>query len=71
MILDSNLDEINDIGMNLKSGMYANRTIYVDIESQTLKEVDFKIDDLNIENRPKLGNKLDETPTRLMLKLVM
>ena len=69
MILDSNLDETNDIGMNLKSGMYANRTIYIDIESQTLKEVDFKIDDLNIENRPKLGNKLDETPPRLMLKI--
>ena len=69
MILDSNLDETNDIGMNLKTGMYANRTIYVDIENQTLKEVDFKIDDLNIENRPKLGNKLDEIPTRLMLKI--
>ena len=69
MILDSNLDETNDIGMNLKTGMYANRTIYVDIESQTLKEVDFKIDELNIENRPKLGNKLDEIPTRLMLKI--
>ena len=69
MILDSNLDETNDIGMNLKTGMYANRTIYIDIENQTLKEVDFKIDDLNIENRPKLGNKLDETPTRLMLKI--
>ena len=69
MILDSNLDETNDIGMNLKSGMYANRTIFVDIESQTLKEVDFKIDELNIENRPKLGNKLDEIPTRLMLKI--
>ena len=69
MILDSNLNETNDIGMNLKTGMYANRTIYVDIESQTLKEVDFKIDDLNIEDRPKLGNKLDEIPTRLMLKI--
>ena len=69
MILDSNLNETNDIGMNLKTGMYANRTIYIDIENQTLKEVDFKIDDLNIENRPKLGNKLDEIPTRLMLSV--
>ena len=69
MILDSNLDETNDIGMNLKTGMYANRTLYIDIENQTLKEVDFKIDDLNIESRPKLGNKLDEIPTRLMLKI--
>ena len=68
-ILDSNLDETNDVGINLKTGMYANRTIYIDIENQTLKEVDFKIDDLNIENRPKLGNKLDEIPTRLMLKI--
>ena len=68
-ILDSNLDETNDVGINLKTGMYANRTIFVDIENQTLKEVDFKIDDLNIENRPKLGNKLDEIPTRLMLKI--
>ena len=68
-ILDSNLDETNDVGINLKTGMYANRTIFVDIENQTLKEVDFKIDDLNIENSPKLGNKLDEIPTRLMLKI--
>ena len=68
-ILDSNLDETNDVGINLKTGMYANRTIFVDIENQTIKEVDFKIDDLNIENRPKLGNKLDEIPTRLMLKI--
>ena len=68
-ILDSNLDETNDVGINLKTGMYANRTIFVDIENQTLKEVDFKIDDLNIENRHKLGNKLDEIPTRLMLKI--
>ena len=27
--------QTNDIGMNLRMGMYANRTIYIDIENQT------------------------------------
>ena len=40
-ILQNNLNQTNDIGMNMRMGMYANRTIYVDIENQTLETVDF------------------------------
>ena len=42
-ILQNNLNQSNDIGMNLRMGMYANRTLYIDIENHTLKEVDFNI----------------------------
>ena len=49
-------------------GMYANRTLYIDIENQTLKEVDFKVENLKLSNPPKLVNKLETYPTLLMVK---
>ena len=42
-ILENNLDQSNDIGMNCRMGMYANKTIYIDIENQGAKVVDFNI----------------------------
>ena len=36
-IIQNNLNESNDIGMNLRMGMYANRTLYIDIENQHLR----------------------------------
>ena len=68
IILHSNFSETNDIGTNLRMGMYANRTLYIDIENQTLKEVDFKAADLKLSNPPKLVNKLETYPTLLMVK---
>ena len=37
IILQNNLNQSNDIGMNCRMGMYANKTIYIDIENQTKK----------------------------------
>ena len=68
IILHSNFSETNDIGTNLRMGMYANRTLYIDIENQTLKEVDFKVENLKLSNQPKLVNKLETYPTLLMVK---
>ena len=68
IILHSNFSETNDIGTNLRMGMYANRTLYIDIENQTLKEVDFKAADLKLSTPPKLVNKLETYPTLLMVK---
>ncbi len=68
IILHSNFSETNDIGTNLRMGMYANRTLYIDIENQTLKEVDFKVENLKLSNPPKLVNKLETYPTLLMVK---
>ena len=48
-ILQNNLNQTNDIGMNMRMGMYANRTIYVDIENQTLETVNFKASDLKLK----------------------
>ena len=33
IILHSNLNKTNDIGLNLRLGMYANRTLFIDIET--------------------------------------
>ena len=49
--------------------MYANRTIYVDIENQTMSEVDFKITDLKMKKPVKLLNGIENYPTRLMLRV--
>ena len=70
-ILDARVSRTNDIGMNLRIGTYANRTIYVDLENQQRTVVDYKIsDNTGIKNPPKLPEKLDEHPSRLMLRLV-
>ena len=68
VILLSNLNKTNDIGLNLRLGMYANRTFFIDIEKHTLKEIDYKVEDLGLPNPPKIANELETYPTRLMVK---
>ena len=68
-ILQNKMVQTNDIGMNLRMGMYANRTIYVDIVNQTKEIVDFKISDFNLKRPPKLLNGIEDYPTRLMLRV--
>ena len=68
-ILQNKMVQTNDIGMNLRMGMYANRTIYVDIVNQTKEIVDFKITDFNLKRPPKLLNGIEDFPTRLMLRV--
>jgi len=69
-IIENNLDSSNDIGMNCRMGMYANKTIFVDIETGTTKTVDFKISELGLSKPPKLPSKLEDIPTRLMLRIL-
>ena len=69
-ITENNLDSSNDIGMNCRMGMYANKTIYVDIENGELETVDYKISDLNLAKPPKLPSGLEDVPTRLMLRIL-
>ena len=68
-ILQNKMVQTNDIGMNLRMGMYANRTIYVDIVNGTKDIVDFKITDFNLKKPPKLLNGIENFPTRLMLRV--
>ena len=68
-ILQNQLNQTNDIGMNCRMGMYANRTIYVDIENQTNQEVDFKITELDLKKPVKLLDGIEDFPTRLMLRV--
>jgi len=69
-ITENNLDSSNDIGMNCRMGMYANKTIYVDIENGKLETVDYKISDLKLAKPPKLPAGLEDVPTRLMLRIL-
>ncbi len=70
-ITENRMDQSNDIGMNLRRGMYANRTIYIDLESQTFSVDDYKISKLEgLKNPPKLPNKLEDFPTRLMFRAI-
>jgi len=68
-ILQNNLNQTNDIGLNLRMGMYANRTTYLDIENQKVDVVDFDITQLNLKKPVKLLNGIEKHPTRLMLRV--
>ena len=68
-IVENNLDQTNNIGINLRMGMYSNKTIFVDIENQTNKVVDYKISEMDLKKSPRLPNGLEDIPTRLMLRV--
>ena len=69
-ILENNLNQTSDIGMSCRMGMYANKTIYINIDNGTLKTVDFRIESLKLKKPPKLPNGLEKNPTRLMLRVL-
>ena len=68
-ILENNFDQTNDIAFNLRMGMYATKTIYIDVENQTKSIVDFTTDDLKLKRPPKLMDGLEKSPSRLMLRV--
>jgi len=68
-ILQNNLNQTNDIGMNMRMGMYANQTIYIDIENQTLNTVKFKASDIKLKKKATLPANIQDYPTRLMVRV--
>tara|TARA_B100001115_G_scaffold58848_1_gene43592 strand:- start:17 stop:1273 length:1257 start_codon:yes stop_codon:yes gene_type:complete len=68
-ILKNNLNQTNDVGLNLRSGMYANKTIYIDIENQLKEIVDSTTDDFKLPKQNKLLEDLQNKPSRLMLRV--
>ena len=68
-ILQNNLNQSNDIGMNMRMGMYANRTIYVDIENQNTEVVDIKASDIKLNKPATLLTGIEDYPTRLMVRV--
>ena len=69
-ILENNLNQTNDIGMGCRMGMYANKTIYINLDNETQKTVDFRIESLKLKKPPKLPKGLEKNPTRLMLRVL-
>ena len=68
-ILQNKVIQTNDIFQNMRKGMYANRTIYVDIQNGTKDIVDFNIGDFDLKRPPKLLKDIDKSPTRLMFRV--
>tara|TARA_R100000231_G_scaffold136608_2_gene112045 strand:+ start:1983 stop:3239 length:1257 start_codon:yes stop_codon:yes gene_type:complete len=68
-ILKNNLNQTNDIGLNLRSGMYANKTIYIDIENQLKEIVDSTTEKFKLPKQNKLLEDLQDKPSRLMLRV--
>ena len=69
-IIENNLNQSNDMGINARMGMYSNRTIYIDLENETYEEVDFNISELNPDKPLKVIETLKEKPTRLMFRIL-
>ena len=69
-ILENNLNQTSDIGMSCRMGMYANKTIYINIDNANQKTVDFRIESLKLKKPPKLPKGLEKNPTRLMLRVL-
>ena len=69
IILQNKVESTNDIGLNCRLGMYANKTIYVDIENQGASVDDYDITQLKLKKPPRLMEGLEKHPTRLMLRV--
>ena len=69
-IIESNLNQSNDMGMNARMGMYSNKTIYIDIENEVYEETDFNISELNPEKPLKVIETLKDKPSRLMFRIL-
>ena len=67
-IIQARVNKTNDIFENCRLGMYANKTIYIDIENQGAQVVDFDVEQLKLKKKLKL-NGLEKVPTRLMLRI--
>lgn len=69
-ISDAKLSQSNDVPVNLRTGMYANRTLYLDVKNQTLSVEDYKINNnKGITKKPKLPKDLADSPSRLMFRM--
>ena len=68
-ILENNLNQSNDMGLNLRMGMYANNTIFVDLENQSKSIETTKTEDIDLNKKVKLPKILEDKPTRLMFRL--
>ena len=70
-IVEARLNQTTDLGMNLRVGTYANKTIYINLETAEKTVLDYKIsENPGIKNPPKLPGDLDQHPSRLMLRLI-
>ncbi len=70
-ILDESGETNIDTVMNLKRGMYANKTIYINLETQIKTVDDFKVSDIGALDRlPKLPKGMEDKPTTLMFRII-
>ena len=69
-IIESRLNQSNDVGMNARMGMYSNRTIYIDLQNDTYEEIDYNISEFKSKKPLKVIDTLKDKPTRLMFRML-
>ncbi len=69
-ILDDQVNKNTDVGLSMRMGMYANRTLYMNMKDSSREVVDFKISELQLEKPPRAPLGLDTKPTRLMFRML-
>ena len=69
-IIESRLNQSNDVGMNARMGMYSNRTIYIDLQNDTYEEIDYNISEFKSKKPLKVIDTLKDKPTRMMFRIL-
>ena len=69
-LIDAKGNTSTDTIMDLRRGMYANKTIYVDLETHIKTVDEFTLSDLGLETPPVLPKGLEEKPTKLMFRIL-
>lgn len=70
VISDYQFNSGGDLALNLKTGTYSNRTIYIDLDTQKESVVDFSIDEIeNLRKPPKIPRDVSGKPSKLMFRI--
>ena len=69
-IIESRLNQSNDVGMNARMGMYSNKTIYIDLQNEAHEVIDFNVSEFKSKKPLKVIDTLKDKPTRMMFRIL-
>ena len=69
-IIESRLNQSNDVGMNARMGMYSNKTVYIDLQNEAHEVIDFNVSEFKSKKPLKVIDTLKDKPTRMMFRIL-
>ena len=69
-IIESRLNQSDDVGMNARMGMYSNKTIYIDLQNEAHEVIDFNVSEFKSKKPLKVIDTLKDKPTRMMFRIL-